>query len=162
MFGELVGGWNVVPTLPTGANYFSGSNVRASLGWRVASHFRWRIDAFTSQFDSQDNRPLPCPSFGCPPSAYRNSEHVDGLLANALLSVDPREIFYLLGGFGTYRVSQPDVAASASHYMISAGAGAAIPMGPRLRGVVEWRWHDLLGNPPGPSWLMPITVGLRC
>jgi hypothetical protein len=34
-------------------------------------------------------------------------------------------------------------------------------MGSRLRGVVEARWHGLLGATSGPAWLVPITVGLR-
>ena len=161
MFVELGGGSNFIPTLPTGANYASGSSVRASIGWKVASNFRWRIDAFTSQFDSKDNSPLPCPSFGCSPSAYVHSESVTSLSANALLSVDPREIFYFLGGAGVYRVNNAGVTTAESHLGVSGGAGIAIPMGSRLRGVIEARWHGLLGNPPGPGWLAPVTLGLR-
>jgi hypothetical protein len=161
MFVELAGGLNYVPTLPSGAIYASGSNVRASIGWKVASNFSWRIDAFTSQFDSKDNSPLPCPSFGCPPSAYINSEHVNGLTASGLVSVDPRGIFYVIGGAGLYDVNNEGLTVTERHFGVSAGAGITVPMGSRLRAVVEARWHGLLGNPPGPTWLVPITVGLR-
>lgn len=161
MFVELGGGWNYVPTLPTGANYLSGSNVRASIGWTVAPNFRWRIDASTNQFDSKDNRPLPCPTFGCSPSDYINSGRVNGLTASGLVGVDPRGIFYVIGGAGLYDVNNASLTVTERHFGISAGAGVALPIGSRLRGVVEARWQGLLGDPPGPSWFMPITVGLR-
>lgn len=161
MFVELAGGWNYVPTLPSGAIYASGSNVRASIGWKVAPNFRWRIDAFTSQFDSKDNSRIPCPSFGCSPSDYVNAERVDGLTASGLVSVDPRGIFYVIGGAGLYDVNNAGLTVPERHFGVSAGAGITVPMGSRLRAVVEARWHDLLGNPPGPTWLVPITVGLR-
>jgi hypothetical protein len=152
---------NYVPTLPSGAIYASGSNVRASIGWKVASNFSWRMGAFTSQFDSKDNSQRPCPTFGCPPSAYFNSERVNGLTANGVVSVDPRGILYVIGGAGLYDVNNAGLTTTQRLFGVSTGAGIAVPMGSRLRGVVEARWHGLLGATAGPTWLMPITVGLR-
>ena len=37
----------------------------------------------------------------------------------------------------------------------------AVPLGSRLRGVAEARWQGLFGDSTGPTWFVPITVGLR-
>jgi hypothetical protein len=163
VFVEIVGGSNIVPTFPSGPIYAGGFNVRASFGWKVASNFSWRFDAFTSQFDAKDDISYPCPPFGCPASAHLNSEHVNGLTADGLVNLDDRGVFYLIAGAGVYDVSNVSVPdAERFHFGVSAGAGIAVPMGPRLRGVIEGRWHGLLGDmQAGPTWLMPITIGLR-
>jgi hypothetical protein len=162
MFGELAGGTNYVSTYPSGSAYVSGSSFRASLGWRIASNFRWRIDVLTNQFDSKDNFAYPCPSFGCSPSVHLHSENVTALTANGLLNVDSRGIFYLIAGAGFYSVNNASVTETEQHFGVSAGAGIAIPMGSRLRGVVEARWHGLLGDvAAGPSSIVPITIGFR-
>jgi hypothetical protein len=161
MFVELAGGSNVVPTLPSGSMYGSGFNARASIGWKVASNFSWRVDAFASQFDSKDNSPVPCRTFGCSPSAYLHSERVNGLTANALIGVDPRGIFYVLGGAGLYDVNNASLTTRQTLFGVSAGAGLAVPMGSRLRGVVEARWQGLFGVQEGPTSFVPITIGFR-
>lgn len=162
MFVELGGGWNYVgPVAPSGPFYSGGSNIRASVGWKVAQNFQWRIDAFTNQFDVKTG-PLPCPTFGCPASAYLQPERVSGLIANGLVSVDPRGIFYLIGGAGLYDVNGVNLPITEWHFGVSAGAGIAVPVAPHLRVFVEARWHDLLGTlANGPSQIIPITVGLR-
>lgn len=161
LFGELVGGWNYVPTFSSGPTYASGSAVRVSVGWKVAQNFSWRIDAFANQFEAKDDFAYPCPSFGCSPSVHLHSASITGLTANGLVSVDPRGIFYLIGGAGFYVVDITNIASSEQHFGVSAGAGIAVPMGSRLRGVVEARWHSLHVDTTGPTWFAPITVGLR-
>jgi hypothetical protein len=158
VFVELGGGWNYVAPIASVASS-SGWNVRGSIGWQVAPNFKWRIDAFTSQFDAKQELALPCPSFGCAASAYILSERVNGLTVNGLVDVDPRGIFYLIGGAGLFDV-QPQTPEE-WHLGVSAGAGIAVPVAPHLRAVVEARWHGLLGATLGPSWLVPITVGFR-
>jgi hypothetical protein len=148
-FVELGGGWNV----PAGASH-GGSNFRASLGWQVAPNFRWRIDAFTNQFDYTTTNTFPCPSVGCGVP----SERVNGLTANGLVNVDPRGIFYVIGGAGLYDV---ETQTTELHFGVSAGAGIAVPVVSHLRAVVEARWNGLLGATSGPPWLVPITIGLR-
>jgi hypothetical protein len=157
-FVELGGGWNYVAPVASVASS-NGSNVRASIGWQVAPNFRWRIDAFTSQFDAKTALALPCPSFGCAASAYIQSERVNGLTVNGLVDLDPRGILYLTGGAGLYDV-QPRTPEE-WHPGVSAGAGIALPVAPHLRAVVEARWHGVLGATYGPAWLVPITIGLR-
>jgi hypothetical protein len=74
------------------------------------------------------------------------------------VNVDPRGIFYVIGGAGLYEVYGP---ATELHLGVSAGAGTAVPVGARLRAVVEAHWHGLLGATSGSPWLVPVTVGLR-
>jgi len=162
-FVELGGGWNYLSSVPSGADYGAGSTVRASIGWQVAPNFRWRMDAFTSQFDVRTTIAQPfaqaCPTFGCSgPGFDFQSERVSGLTANGLVNVDPRGILYVLGGAGLYDVRTQ---ATEWHVGVSAGAGIAVPVATHLRAVVEARWHGLLGSTSGPPWMVPITVGLR-
>lgn len=158
MFGELAGGSNVLQPVPSGVIYASGSSLRASIGWKVASNFSWRVDAFTSQFDSKDTD--PCPGFGCS-SGTSQTERVNGLTGNALLGVDSRGIVYVVGGAGLYQVNEVDGPTTGWHFGVSAGAGLAVPVAPHVRAVLEARWRGLFGATAGPSWLVPVTLGLR-
>jgi hypothetical protein len=158
-FVELGGGWNFVGSASSGTSYGGGSSFRASIGWQAATNFRWRIDALTNEFDNKTILAQPCPSFGCSgPPVYGPSEHVNGLTANGLVNVDQRGILYVIGGAGIY-----DAHAQKEDWLfgVSAGAGIAIPVVPHLHAVVEARWHGLLGSTSGPTWFVPITVGLR-
>ena len=161
MFFELGGGSNYAQTLGSGPTYVSGYNLRASIGWKVASNFSWRIDAFTNDFESKDNYNYPCPTFGCPASVHLHDERVNGLIASGLVNFDPRGIFYMIGGAGFYGVNNVSVTVSETHFGLSAGAGIAVPMGSSLRGVVEARWLNLYGETAGPTWFVPITLGVR-
>lgn len=158
-FAEVGGGWNYVAHVPASVTYGSGSTLRASVGWQVAPNFRWRIDAFSSQFDVNTTVTQPCPLTGCSGPGYDfQSERVDGLTANGLVNVDPQGILYVIGGAGLYDVHAP---VTEWHFGVSVGAGIALPVGTHARAVVETRWHGLAGFTAGPPWLVPITVGLR-
>ena len=157
-FVELGGGWNYFGSTNSGASPFNGSNFRASIGWQVAPKFRWRIDATTYQFDRNQGgvTPVyPCPSFGC---GGDQSERVNGLSANGLVSLDSRGILYVTGGAGLYSVTLETTDWRAG---VSVGAGIAVPVASQLRVVVETRLHRLIGAVYGPQWLMPITIGFR-
>lgn len=158
-FVEFGGGWNYLAPASTGNNYVRGFNIRASVGRQFAPNLRWRIDAFRSEFDNTVQYVPPCPPPGCTHLYYeKQSVSVTGLTANGLVNVDPRGIFYVIGGAGLYVA---DASSSELHLGVAAGAGIAVPLGARLRAVVEGRWHGLLGATDGPPWLVPITVGLR-
>jgi len=158
-FVELGGGWTYLAPAPAGESYSRGFNIRASVGRQIAPHFRWRIDAFRSEFDATRQYYPPCPPPGCTHLYYETrSVSVTGLTANGLVNVDPRGVVYVTGGAGLYAA---DATSSELHLGVSAGAGIAVPLGARLRAVVEGRWHGLLGATDGPPWLVPITVGLR-
>lgn len=157
-FVELGGGWNYVAPVPNLESYSNSLNARASIGWQVAPNFRWRIDAFTNQFHITGFA-LPCPAFGCSGPGYSfQSEAVNGLTANGLVNVDPRGIVYVIGGAGLYDVHAQT---TERHFGVSAGGGLAVPVAAHLRAVIEARWHGLFGATSGPTWLVPITLGLR-
>jgi hypothetical protein len=158
-FVEFGGGWNYLAPAPAGDSYSRGLNIRASIGRQIAPNFRWRIDAFTSQFDHNVQFYPPCAFPACTRPYYNaQSVGIAGLTANGLMNVDPRGIFYVIGGTGLYEVYGP---ATELHLGVSAGAGIAVPVGARLRAVVEAHCHGLLGATSGPPWLVPFTVGLR-
>ena len=157
-FVGLSGGWNYVAPVPLSASYSRGWNVQASIGWHVTTNFLWRIDALASQFDITAAS-QPCPLIGCSGPGYSfRHEVVNGLVANALVNIDSRGLFYLIGGAGLYDVTTQT---KAWHFGGSAGAGVAIPVAAHLRAVVEARWHGLVGSTVGPPWLVPVTIGIR-
>lgn len=157
-FVELGGGWNYFGSTTTGASNFDGSNFRASIGWQVAPKFRWRIDASTYQFDRNRGgvTPIyPCPPFGC---GGDQSERVNGLSVNGMVSLDSRGILYVNGGAGLYSVTLETTDWRAG---LSAGVGIAVPVASQLRVVLEARYTGLLGTTFGPRGLVPITIGFR-
>jgi hypothetical protein len=130
-----------------------------SIGRELASKFRVRFDAAVTQFDHEMPVFPPCPIGGCTQSFYNTKTNgVIGLTANGLVNLDPRGIVYLIGGAGVYNAYVPS---AELHIGVSAGAGIVVPVGARLHAFAEARWHDLFGGTLGPSWLVPITVGLR-
>jgi hypothetical protein len=158
-FVEVAGGWNLMASAPSGDNYSRGISIRASVGSQIAPTFRWRIDAFTTEFDHNVQFYPPCAFPGCTHPYYNaQSVSVDGLTANGMVNVDPRGVFYVIGGAGLYDLRGP---ATELHLGASVGAGIAVPVSARLRAVVEARWHGVLGATAGPPWVVPITVGLR-
>jgi hypothetical protein len=166
-FVEFAGGWNYVGPAPTpgSESYTHGFNVRASIGRPISSRLLLRLDAFTSRFDETTTTytypPGPC-AFGVActpiPSYVVQSQGVAGLTANGLVNVDPRGMFYLVGGAGVY-----DTYGGPARWNLgaSAGAGISVPINTRLHLVVEARFHQLLGATYGPLRVLPITVGLR-
>lgn len=156
---EVGAGWNYPGTGPFGLPYTRGWTARVSVGPQLAQNFLLRIDATMSQFRDSVQFSPPCPSPGCT-HAYYNAESVNvlGVVANGILNLDRRGIFYLIGGVGAYDVNARD---HALHVGLSGGAGIAMPIGARLRAVAEARWNGLVGNTTGPSWFAPVTFGLR-
>ena len=158
-FVEFGGGWNYVVPKNSGSIYSSGYNLRASFGQQLSQHFSMRYDAFTTQFDGRTAISAPCPPNGCGGTIYdTKSEGIIGLAANVIATLDRRGIVYLIGGTGAY-----DVRAQSTTLLfgVSAGAGLSVPVGSRMRAVVEARWLGLLGSASGPTSLMPITIGFR-
>jgi hypothetical protein len=164
-FFELGGGWNYLPPAPDEGTRVHSFNARASVGWRLAPRFRLRIDAFTSQFSFRGQYIPPC-VFSCFAGGgdYYVTDPVGvvGLTANGLLNVDPGGILYVIGGVGFYDafITSRWPARPGLRLGASAGAGIAVPIRGRLRGFVEARYHTFSVT-TDPSWMLPITVGLR-
>jgi len=158
-FVEFGGGWNLMTSAASGDYYTRGISIRASVGSQIAPSVGWRIDIFTSEFDHNVQFYPPCAFPGCThPYYHAQSVSVDGLTANGMVNLDPRGVFYVIGGAGLYDLRGP---ATELHLGASLGAGIAVPVVSRLRVVVEARWHGVLGATAGPPWILPITVGLR-
>jgi hypothetical protein len=160
-FYELGAGWNFVASPPASSpnKFTSGLELRGSIGQVLAPRMRLRFDANAMLFGLEQPIAVPCPSVGCPHPFYTDyTRGVVGLTANGLLSLDPRGIVYVIGGAGVYDANVYDNSLRAG---VSAGAGLAIPIGPRHRAVVEAAWHGLAPAGAGPRWLAPVTVGLR-
>ncbi len=142
--------------------YRNGFTIRASFGREFARHFGLRLDGTLSRFNQNVQVYPPCPSApaGCTREYFEpTSSSVVSLSANALVPVDSRKIFYLVGGAGYYGTRNQF--ASDQHFGISAGAGVAIPITHRWRGVVEGRYHAMLSGLTGPFAVVPITAGFR-
>jgi len=156
---EVGAGWNYAGTGPLGVPYSHGWTARVSVGPQLTSSFRLRVDGIMSQVvDSVQFFP-PCAFPGCT-HAYYNAETVNivGVVANGILNLDRRGIFYAIGGVGAFDVNARD---HDLHMGVSAGAGIAVPVGAGLRAVAEAKWNGLLGGTTGPSWFVPVTLGLR-
>ncbi len=54
----------------------------------------------------------------------------------------------------------PSVAGTV-RFGVSVGGGISLPVGDRPHAFVEARYHDLLGMPSQPMWLVPVTFGIR-
>jgi len=161
IFVEGGGGWNYVPLPPsTTGNVLRphGFNLRAAIGRSVTPRIRVRVDAFTIRFN--DKIPVypyqPCSSLDCTP--VENKAHyegnVSGVAATGLVNVDPRGVFYLVGGAGLFSANE-------LHLGVTAGAGLAIPIGARLRAFAEARWIGPFSTRAVAPSIVPITVGLR-
>ncbi len=67
---------------------------------------------------------------------------------------------YLIAGAGAYYFYDHPSAAGAVRLGVSAGAGFAVRVGrPRL--FIEARYHDLFRAPSQPTWLVPLSFGVR-
>lgn len=158
-FIELGAGLNEVASAPTGAISSHGWNLRVSIDQQFSQRFLVRIDASASELNYRVPFAATCPTTGCGGQPYMGGTvDIAGLSANGVLNIDPRGILYAVGGPGLYNVHNRTADLNVG---VSAGAGITMPIGARLRAVVEARGQHLFGPTPAPSWLVPITVGLR-
>ncbi len=167
-FYGLAGGLNYSGPVPSGDSYSHGFAVQASVGRQLTRRLGVRLDAFASRFD--DSRPMPVcililqPPPGCSASGFVKPVGVAGLTANGLVNVTPPGAgigMYLIAGGGAYYLYQHPNAAGAVRPETSAGAGFTVSVSGRLQVFVEGRYHDLLGAPTQPTWLVPVTFGVR-
>jgi hypothetical protein len=92
----------------------------------------------------------------------RRTTSVAGLTVNGIAEVDRRGIFYFIGGMGPEEVfGHGNANFTETHLGIAFGTGVAVPIGKRLRGVLEAQLHTELGPTAGTPWFVPLTIGLR-
>ena len=179
---EIAGGWSYRQAAPPNDGFHSdhyglGFNARLSVGRRIADHLLLRLDAFVSQSSENDTTWLPgaeacIAASGCSVvwSANHLTKGVAGLTMNAIVELDPRGVFYVIGGTGVDNAyghtpagagdpatfSYNDVRLAAS-----LGAGIALPIAAHLRATVEARVNRIIGATSGTQWFAPIAIGLR-
>jgi hypothetical protein len=177
---SLGGGLNVARTLPTDLPFYHGSTtqgfaVQASVGRPYRGRFAWRIDAFVSQFQMtqysgfagvmcQQNPPPGTCCGICPLETAKGRVAMLGIAANQLVNVAPAAFpvgMYVIWGAETDYLYQHPTAHGALRLGASVGGGLTLPLASHVQGFVEARYHLLVAAPIGPTWLVPVTVGLR-
>ena len=165
-FYGLSAGLNYSGPAPAGDSFTQGFAVQASVGRQLVPGLSVRLDAFTSRFD--DSRPTaacPCPlsSPGCC-AGFAKPVGVAGLMANGLMNLQPPvagvEMYLIVGAGADYLYQHPS-AGGAVRPDLSAGGGVTVRMTNGSRLFLEARYHDLLGSPSPPTWLVPVTFGIR-
>jgi hypothetical protein len=164
-FVEFGGGWNYRQSAPANDSYSAALNGRLSAGGRVSDNLLLRFDLFDAQYDRNDRAVAlpPCPVEGCSsPAVPRLTTSVAGLTVNGIAELDRRGIVYLIGGAGLDEAfGHGTTSFSETHLGVSFGAGVAVPIGNRLRAVLETQFHSMLGPTSGTPWFLPITIGVR-
>jgi hypothetical protein len=178
-FYGIAGGLNYAGPVPlpnpqSDEHYTRGFALQASVGRQFGDRVGVRIDAFFNHFAVQQpplfvgvmcpmGSSAPC---GGPPGSAGFTEPlgVAALTASALVNVDPPEYrlrMYLIGGIGAYYFYQHPNIEGAVRPGLSAGGGFALHVQGRSQIFVEARYTDVLGAPSQPTWLVPLTFGLR-
>jgi hypothetical protein len=81
---------------------------------------------------------------------------------NGIVELDPRGIFYLIGGAGLEEAFGHGIRNyNETHLAALFGAGFAVPIGKRLRAVLEGQFHQTFGATAGTPWFVPVTIGVR-
>jgi len=85
-------------------------------------------------------------------------------MANGLMNLQPPvagvEMYLIVGAGADYLYQHPG-AGGAVRPDLSAGGGVTVRMTNGSRLFLEARYHDLLGSPSPPTWLVPVTFGIR-
>jgi hypothetical protein len=156
-FFEFGGGWDYFAPPPAGESYNQSYNLRASLGRQISPRLMMRFDVIVNQYQAHIPVAYPCICNG--PQHVSEMGGVTGFTGNVLYNLDERGIFYLSAGTGIYDTNfgSPAIVSIG----VSAAAGVAVPVAPRLRLFAEARDHVLLSTGNQPPWFAPITIGLR-
>jgi hypothetical protein len=177
---SFAGGLNVARTLPPQGPSYHGSTtqgfaVQASVGRPSRGRFAWRIDAFVSQFQltqysgfvgvmCQQNPPPGTCCGICPRETAKGRVAMLGVAANRLVNVAPAAFpvgMYLIWGAESDYFYRHPTARGALRLGASLGGGLTLPLASHVHAFVEARYHLLAAAPIGPTWLVPVTVGLR-
>ena len=177
---SFAGGLNVARTLPGAVPAIHGFTtqgfaIQASVGRPSRGRFAWRIDAFVSQFEMtqysgwagvmcQQNPPPGTCCGVCPLETAKGRVGMLGVAANQRVNVSPPAFpigMYVIWGVETDYLYQHPTAGSALRLGVSAGGGLTLPLTSHVRAFVEARYHMLVAAPTGPTWLVPVTMGLQ-
>jgi hypothetical protein len=169
-FYGIAGGLNYAGPAPSDEHYTRGFALQASVGRQFGDRFGVRLDAFVNHFAVQESsiKIYMCPAgVLCPRSqntAFTDRVGVTALRASALFKVDPPSAdlrMYLIAGAGGYYFYQYPSIEGAVRSGLSAGAGFNIKVKGRSQVFIEGVYEKILGAPSQPTWLLPLTVGVR-
>jgi len=174
-FYGIGGGLNYAGSLPNAnplpdEHYTRGFAIQGSVGRQFSDRFGVRLDAFVNHFAVQaiENRAIACPMgalcVGSQPSTLTNPVGVTALRANALVTLDPPGYavrMYLIGGFGGYYFYQHPTIEGAVRPGVAGGVGFNVSVNGRSRVFVEALYNKILSAPSQPTWLLPLTFGVR-
>jgi hypothetical protein len=177
---SVAGGLTVASSVLSQYPWISGSSiggfaVQASVGRRYHGRLGWRIDAFGNQFAVTEptdfagvlcvQHPPPGTCCGiCPRSSTTGHVGVAGMAVNQFVTVTPAALpigMYIIWGAETDYLYQHPSAQGALRLGASAGGGVTLPLAGQMAAFVEARYHHLFDAPSEPSWLLPVTVGIR-
>lgn len=177
---SVAGGLNVARTVPAEYPFAHGSTtngfaVLASIERRYTRRLSWRIDAFANQFELTEPTdfagvmcPYPTPPGACcgicPLESSKSRVGLMGMAVNQLVSVTPSTYpvgAYLIWGAEIDYLYQHPSAQRALRLGASVGGGVTLPITGRFHAFVEVRYHHLFDAPSEPTWLLPVTCGLR-
>jgi hypothetical protein len=138
-----------------------GLALQASLGHPVGSHLSARLDASLNRISAAHHFGACTPGGFCYPS-FSASLGVVGVGASGLVGLDFTPGMYLIAGAGTSYFYENPLTQGALRLNLSLGAGLAVPTAPGWpQVVVEARYVRLIDAPSAPTWVLPLTVGLR-
>ncbi|HEX4575367.1 MAG TPA: hypothetical protein VH158_09560 [Gemmatimonadales bacterium] len=177
---SVAGGVNVarqVPVVPYGLHGTTsrGFVLQVSVGHQRNRRFGWRLEGSITQFDLTQPTDFagvlcvfnPPPGTCCGICPLGTSEDLVGVT-----SVAASEVVSLIQAGATsrlYLTAGPEMAYWYRHPSAqgalrlggSAGAGVALPMWRHVLAFVEARYHRLFYSPAQPTWLVPLTFGVR-
>lgn len=174
-FYGVAGGLNYAGSLPDAnplpdEHYTRGFAIQGSIGRQFGDRFGVRLDAFVNHFAVQatEIRAFACPMGalcdGAQPNTLTNPVGVTALRANALVTLDPPAYaarMYLIAGAGGYYFYQHPSVEGAVRPGLSVGAGFNVRLSRRRQVFVEGVYNKILGAPSQPTWLLPLTFGVR-
>ncbi|HXI64347.1 MAG TPA: hypothetical protein VNH14_07580 [Gemmatimonadales bacterium] len=153
-------------------HYTHGLALQLSVGRQFGDRFAMRMDGLINRFVVQQPFVIVAPM--CPqgglcahPAASGGESNAMGLTAlrvSGLLTLDPPRYpvrMYVIGGAGAYYFYQHPSAEGAVRAGLAAGAGFTINVHNHSRLFVEGVYNRILGAPSQPTWLLPLTFGVR-
>jgi hypothetical protein len=157
---EAAAGWDFVSTSANvgGNEVHSYPSLRASVGEVLAPHFRLRFDADAMLVDFRDPA-VECPGITCPRTPLsHNTRGIFGIAANAIVNLESTGTVYALGGAGAYEAYTNTQTIQAA---VSGGLGLVLKRGTKYGVVLDATAHYFGSNGAAPSWIIPVTLGLR-
>jgi hypothetical protein len=150
------------PAWQSAERYSHGFALQVSVGRQFSHRLGARLDAFVAHFGVELPPRLALCAFSC--TSVSGTVGLASFTASGVLNVDPPGSglrMYAIAGAGTYYFYQHPSAGGAVRPGLAVGGGFTLKVRGRSQVFVEARYHDILGAPSQPTWLVPLTFGIR-